>query len=95
MGKIFGILSLICGILGLAVPIVGLRFPGLAFGSIILPILAIIFGAIGIAKDDSKALGVVGLVLGVIGLVIWIVLIILVFILAIGLFGGLGGGVFV
>lgn len=85
MGKIFGILGLIFGILGLALalvfstPLVAIIFPLLRFGSIGLPIMAIIFGAISIFKDDSKALGVVGLVLGVIGLVIWIVFFILVF----------------
>ncbi|MFX1298030.1 MAG: DUF4190 domain-containing protein, partial [Promethearchaeota archaeon] len=58
---------------------------------IALPILAIIFGGIGIAKDDSKALGVVGLVLGIIALVLWILApIILVGIIL----GGIAGGLF-
>lgn len=46
-----------------------------------------VFGAIGIAKDDSKALGVVGLVLGIISLI-------LVGIILSGLNGNGGGGFF-
>lgn len=33
-----------------------------------LPFIAIIFGVIGIAKDDSKVLGIIGLILGIIGI---------------------------
>lgn len=58
-----------------------------AFWGIGLPILAMVFGAIGIAKDDSKALGVVGLVLGIISLI-------LVGIILSGLNGNGGSGFF-
>ncbi|MDX1798844.1 MAG: hypothetical protein R3255_09365, partial [Candidatus Lokiarchaeia archaeon] len=51
-----------------------------------LPILAIIFGGIGISKDDSKGLGVAGLILGIVALIIWIIIPIL---LLMGLFGSL------
>ncbi len=54
MGKVFGIIGLVSGIIG-----------ALVFWYIFGPI-AIIFGAIGIAKDDSKGLGIAGLVLGTI-----------------------------
>jgi len=64
-----------------------LTFVFYAFWGIGLPILAMVFGAIGIAKDDSKALGVVGLVLGIISLI-------LVGIILSGLNGNGGGGFF-
>ncbi|MFX1374382.1 MAG: hypothetical protein ACFFA0_01085 [Promethearchaeota archaeon] len=71
MGKVFGIISLIFGILGIAV----IWFLGIVFyfGSIIIPIIAIVFGGISIAKDDSKALGIAGLILGIITLIIWFI----------------------
>ena len=68
MGKIFGILSLLFGILSIV-----LTFVFYAIWGIAIPILAIVFGGIGIAKDDSKALGIVGLILGIVSLVIWFV----------------------
>lgn len=59
-----------------------------AFWGIGLPILAMVFGVIGIAKDDSKALGVVGIVL-------WIIApLVLVGIILSGLNGNCGGGFF-
>jgi len=64
-----------------------LTFVFYAFWGIGLPILAMVFGAIGIAKDDSKALGVVGLVLGIISLI-------LVGIILSGLNGNGGSGFF-
>lgn len=57
MGKVFGIIGLVSGIIGL-----------LVFWYIFGPI-AIIFGAIGIAKDDSKGLGIAGLILGIVDVV--------------------------
>lgn len=75
MGSVFGILSLIFGIFGLASTFIGFIFPFLGFSSIGILILAIIFGSIGIAKDDSKAPGIVGLIFGIIGVVFWIIVI--------------------
>ena len=37
-------------------------------GLYILPAIAIIFGIIGIVKDDSKRMGVAGLILGIIAI---------------------------
>ena len=62
MGKVFGIIGLVSGIIG-----------ALVFWYIFGPI-AIIFGAIGIAKDDSKGLGIAGLVLGTIDIVCMLIL---------------------
>ncbi|MFW9875879.1 MAG: hypothetical protein ACFFG0_22485 [Candidatus Thorarchaeota archaeon] len=44
---------------------------------IALPIIAIIFGGIGIAKDDSKGMGIAGLVLGIVGIIMYIVVFVL------------------
>ncbi len=70
MGKVFGIIGLVSGIIGLFV-----------YWYIFGPI-AIIFGAIGIAKDDSKGLGIAGLVLGITDL-----LCVLIFFLILGTIG--------
>ena len=61
-GKIFGILSIIFGILGIA-----LFFTGY---TLILAPLAIIFGIIGLFKDDNKALPIIGIILGFIGFIV-------------------------
>ena len=67
MGKVFGVLALIFGLIGL----LGGWFLGffIPYGAYILPGLAIVFGIIGIVKDDSKGLGIAGLILGIIGLI--------------------------
>jgi hypothetical protein len=56
-GYNYGSASLICGILGL---IIGIFFIGPLLG-----ILAIIFGGIGISRDETAALGAIGLILGI------------------------------
>lgn len=85
MGKTLGKLALVFGIIGLlfwialVFAIMGLVVPILMLSlvlSIILSIpssiLAIIFGAIGIKKDDSSSLAITGLVLGSIAIIAWI-----------------------
>jgi hypothetical protein len=69
MGKVFGLIALILGIIG----IIGVWFLTFFFyfSALIIGILAIVFGGIGIAKDDSKGLGIAGLILGIITLIIW------------------------
>ena len=67
MGKTFGMIALICALLAWILPWFYWRV-----WLIWLPILAIIFGGIGIAKDDSKGLGIAGLILGIIALILWI-----------------------
>ena len=71
MGKIFGLLGLIFGLIG----IIGVWFITFFFyfGALLIGILAIVFGGIGIAKDDSKGLGIAGLILGIITLIIWFI----------------------
>ena len=69
MGKVFGILSIIFGILGIA-----LFFTGY---TLILAPLAIIFGIIGLFKDDNKALPIIGIILGFIGFIVVAVYIVL------------------
>ena len=68
LGKIFGIISLIFGLISIL-----LTFLFYGMWGIAIPIIAIVFGGIGIAKDDSKGLGIAGLILGIISLVIWII----------------------
>lgn len=75
MGKMFGIISLVCAIIGFAltpmgyfsVPL-GLRF----FLLFVTPVLAgtgIVCGGLGIAKDDSKGLAIAGLIIGSIAII--------------------------
>ena len=84
MGKAFGITSLVLGIIGIIIGIItflSIFFPlpymrSLSIGTFGIGGLAITFGAIGIAKDDSKGLGIAGLVLGIsavfIGISFWL-----------------------
>ena len=64
MGKTYGIVSLILAIIGIFV-----------FGIILGPI-AIILGAIGRKKDDSKGLATAGLIIGIIVTVLSIIFLI-------------------
>lgn len=79
LGKIFGIIAVIAGALGLVLgwAIVLFLPVGGMFGGLTLPIIAIIFGAIGISQDDSKGMGVAGLILGIIGIIVTIVVVVL------------------
>jgi len=66
MGKIFGLLALICGILGF----VGWMFLGfLPLGAFYLPGAAIVLGIIGLIVDEPKSMAITGMILGVIGIV--------------------------
>ncbi|MHA2184577.1 MAG: hypothetical protein ACXADU_00380 [Promethearchaeota archaeon] len=68
MGNTFGVYSLLCGVAAIAlVWVVPLYL-------IIIPGAAIVFGGIGIAKDDTKTLGIVGVVVGSIGFILWILM---------------------
>ena len=66
MGKVFGIIALLCGILGF---VAWLLLGSLPFGAFYLPGAAILFGIIGIIADDSKGMAIAGLILGIIGIV--------------------------
>jgi len=71
MGKAFGITSLVLGII--SVGLIGLntmRSPILIIllPAMIIAVVGVIFGGLAIAKDDSKGLGIAGLILGTIGL---------------------------
>jgi len=73
MGKTFGVLALVFGLITLLAGWAIIIFL-LPYGSYIvyaLAGLAIVFGIIGIIKDDSKALGIVGMILGIIALIIY------------------------
>ena len=71
MAKTFGIISLVSGIISMFLiglntmqaPILGILIPAM-----IVAAVGIIFGGLAIAKDDSKGLGIAGLILGTIGL---------------------------
>lgn len=78
--KTYGTVALVAGIIGLGLTflIIFLRIIGISTSSliifnnlmiIILCILAIVSGILGIVKDDSKAMGIIGLILGVAGLI--------------------------
>ena len=85
MGKIFGILALVCGLIGLLGGfLLGAFIP---FGGYFLPVAAIILGIIGIIVDDSKGMAIAGLILGVITIIIVIFLLPLLVVLL--LFGSL------
>ena len=98
MGKVFGVLSLVFGLLALLAGWAIQIFVTIAMGPTIATYmlygicgLAIVFGIIGIIKDDSKGLGIAGLILGIIALILWQFLwIIIAVILFAGLMGGLG-----
>jgi hypothetical protein len=61
----FGLTALILGLLSVVTIIVA---PFDFYSAWSIPPLAIIFGIIGIIKDDLKGMAIAGLVLGVIGL---------------------------
>ena len=72
MSNTFGIISLIFGILSLCGGwIVGMFIP---YTGYIFPAIAIIFGIIGIIKDDSHGMAIAGLVLGIISLICVLIL---------------------
>jgi hypothetical protein len=75
MGKVWGALSLVFALVSLILGWLIIIF--VPFGSYImwaLPILAIIFGIIGIIVDDSKGMAIAGLILGIIAIILWPVL---------------------
>ena len=93
MGKVWGALSLVFALVSLILGWLIIIF--VPYGNYImwaLPILAIIFGIIGIIVDDSKGMAIAGLILGIIALLIWPVL--GGFILALIGFGGMISSLF-
>ncbi|MFX1493712.1 MAG: zinc ribbon domain-containing protein [Promethearchaeota archaeon] len=79
-----GITALIVGIIGfswsfslLILRILGLYSPsGFMVGNlftVMLGIIAIIFGIVGINKDDSKGMGIAGLILGIANIIFFII----------------------
>jgi hypothetical protein len=85
MSNTNGIIALIFGIIGLCCAWI-IPIPFVPF---LFPIVAIVFGAIGIKKDDSHGMAIAGLVLGIISLVC--VAIALVFLAMILAMLGMGG----
>ena len=74
MGSAFGIISLILALIDLlgGIFILMAFSPPFNFIFIIMTcIVAIVFGIVGIVRDDAKGLGIAGLILGIIALVIW------------------------
>jgi len=83
MGRAFGIVALIFGIICIPLNIVA-AVTGGTFGFFGMPqigaliivlgwgciVVAIVFGILGIILDDSKGMGVAGLILGIIGLIL-------------------------
>lgn len=92
MGKTFGALALVFGLVALLAGWAIMLFVA-AYGNYIMYALcglAIVFGIIGIIKDDSKGMGIAGMILGIIALVIWPLLWTILFVVIFaGLFGGL------
>ena len=66
MGKVFGIIALLCGILGFFGWIL---LDTLPYGFFYLPGAAIVFGIIGIIADESKGMAIAGLILGILSIV--------------------------
>lgn len=69
MSNTFGIISLIFGLLSLCCGwLIGafISIPSIGW---IFPIIAVIFGIIGIIRDDSKGMAIAGLILGLISFV--------------------------
>ena len=90
MGKTFGALSLVFALIALLAGWAIMFW--VPFGDIImyvLCILAIVLGIVGIVKDDSKGMGIAGLILGIIALICYPVLWAIIFVV---LFAGLLGG---
>ena len=87
MSNTNGIISLIFALVGLFVGWI----PFLGWFGIIFPIIAIIFGAIGIKKDDSHGMAIAGLVIGCISLLCIILAVVVLAAIFATLFGGLGG----
>jgi hypothetical protein len=90
LGKAFGIVALLAGLTGIIlltlfwilvfpVPtfIITLRY--LVYIIIIAGALGIIFGIIGIIKDDSKGSGTVGLILGILSIALYFIIPLLLF----------------
>lgn len=71
-GNLFGLLATIFGVLGLILLFTQLGLVGILFG-----IAAFVLGLIGIKRDDSITLGIVGTILG--GLMVLLFLIAIVF----------------
>ncbi|TFF89383.1 MAG: hypothetical protein EU548_07560, partial [Promethearchaeota archaeon] len=69
MDKTFSTTGLLLGVIGLILGLISILevFPSFTFymsiGAIVFGILGIIFGAIGFAREDPKALGIAGLIL--------------------------------
>lgn len=68
-GSGFGVVSLICGIIGLLGSYIYGGPPFMTFP--FFRILAVIFGGIGIKRDENIAPAVFGLILGIIGLTLY------------------------
>jgi uncharacterized membrane protein len=85
MSNTYGIVALIFGIIGLCC---GWALAFLYFIGFIISAIAIIFGAIGIKKDDSNGMAITGLILGIISLVCEIILFSVLAAFIIALLGG-------
>ena len=81
MGKAYGIVALITGIFGLAISATAALLdlwsfflpnilPIISIMGWVLPIVAIIFGILGIIMDDSKGMAITGFIFGIIGLIV-------------------------
>ena len=83
MGKIFGIIALLCGILGL---FAWLLLGMLPFGIYYLPAAAIVLGIVGLIVDDSKGMAIAGLIFGIFDIVfiLFILPMLLVFLILMG-----------
>jgi len=75
LGKTFGVISTLLGFVGLVMLILHLFVFIIPFGLFVIwafAVVAIVFGIIGMIKDDSKGFGVLGLILGILTIVLWI-----------------------
>ena len=82
MGKTLGIVALVFGIIGIITALISFMptpFVILWYGSVTTSAVGIICGGIGIKRDDSPGLAIIGLVLGSVGLIIWIIFVVIYF----------------
>ncbi len=75
MGKVFGIISLVCGIIAFALTPLGyfavplfLRFT-LLFATPALAGTGLVCGGLGLAKDDSKGLAIAGVIVSTVAII--------------------------
>ena len=85
MSNTFGIISLIFGLIALCGGWLISLFINIPFLGWLWPGVAIVFGIIGIIKDDSHGMAIAGLVLGIVSLVCTLLLLPIIMLVLLGI----------